>query len=65
MPTGLPLSDGAGGHRGRPFAWAESAPAGAYGWALGGLTTTMERAVEAAAHELADACFAAGDVDGA
>lgn len=51
--------------RGRPFAWAESAPAGAYGWALGGLTTAMERAVEAAAHELVDTCLAADDVHGA
>jgi len=51
--------------RGRPFAWAESAPAGAYGWALGGLTTAMERAVEAAAHELTDTYLAVGDVDGA
>lgn len=51
--------------RGRPFVWAESAPAGAYGWALGGLTTAMERAVEVAAHELVDACLAAGDVEGA
>ena len=51
--------------RGRPFAWAESAPAGAYSWALGGLTTAMERAVETAAHELVDTCLAAGEVEGA
>ena len=51
--------------RGRPFAWAESAPAGAYGWALGGLTTAMERAIESAAHELVDTCLEVGDLDGA
>lgn len=49
--------------RGRPFAWAESGQDGAYGWALAGLASEMERVVEKAAHELVGLCLESGDLE--